>query len=93
MLAHLVEVRENERRTQLQTYQANKPCLLPADANSGGWDEPFEPVRVGLLDDLKVVLKKAEKELNVIVEGTHEGLARGRAQRPLVWLKGVACGF
>ena len=45
--------------------------------------KPIEPVRARLLDDLKVVLKKAEKELNVIVEGTHEGFARGRAQRQL----------
>jgi hypothetical protein len=39
-------------------------------------------------DDLKV----AEKESNVIVVGTHEGFARGRAQRLLERLKGVACG-
>jgi len=47
----------------------NKPCLFPADANSGGCDEPCEPVRVVLLDDLKVLLKEAEKELNGIVAG------------------------
>jgi len=44
-------------------------------------------------DNLKVILKVAEKESNVMVEGTHEGLARGRAQRLLERLKGVACGF
>ncbi|HEY6289317.1 MAG TPA: hypothetical protein VIW48_07710 [Nitrospiraceae bacterium] len=44
-------------------------------------------------DDLTVVLKEAEKELTVIVEGTHEGLARGRTQHLLERLKGVACGF
>jgi len=37
--------------------------------------------------------KEAEKESNVIVEGTHEGLARGWAQRLRERLKGVACGF
>jgi len=93
MLAHHLEVRQDERCKRLQTYQGNKPCLFHADAISGGCDEPCEPVRVGLFDDLKVVLKKAEKELDVIVEGTHEGFARGRAQRLLVRLKGVACGF
>ena len=86
-------MRQDERRVRLQTYQVNKSCLFPADAICGGCDEPFEPVRGVLLDDLKVVLKEAEKELNVIVEGTHEGLARGRAQRLLERLKGVACGF
>jgi hypothetical protein len=40
-------------------------------------------------DDLKVVLKVAEKESNVIVEGMHEGCARGRAQRLLARLNGV----
>ena len=43
-------------------------------------------------DDLKVVLKEAEKESNVIGVGTHEGLARGWAQRLLERLKGVVCG-
>ena len=38
-------------------------------------EQAIEPVHVGLLNDLKVVLTEAEKELNVIVEGTHEGLA------------------
>lgn len=36
-----------------------------------------------------MVLKEAEKESSVMVEGTHEGCARGRAQRLLEWLKGV----
>jgi hypothetical protein len=40
-------------------------------------------------DNLKVILKVAEKESNVIVEETHEGCARGRAQRLLERLKGV----
>ena len=40
-------------------------------------------------DDLTVVLKVAEKESNIIVGGTHEGCARGRAQRLLERLKGV----
>jgi hypothetical protein len=44
-------------------------------------------------DDLKVVLKTAGNEWNVMVERTWEGLARGRAQRLLERLKGVACGF
>jgi hypothetical protein len=44
-------------------------------------------------DNLKVILKVAEKESNVIVEETHEGCARGRAQRLLERLKGVTCGF
>ena len=38
-------------------------------------------------------VKEAEKELNVMVEGTHEGLARGWARRLLERLNGVACGF
>jgi hypothetical protein len=29
MLAHFLEVRQDERHAQLQTYQVNKPCLLP----------------------------------------------------------------
>ena len=40
-------------------------------------------------DNLKVILKVAEKESNNIVEGTYEGCARGRAQRLLEQLKGV----
>lgn len=40
-------------------------------------------------DNLKVILKVAEKESNVIVEGMHEGFARGRAQRLLKRLKEV----
>ena len=40
-------------------------------------------------DNLKVILKVADKESNVIVEGTHEGFVRGRAQRLLKRLKGV----
>jgi hypothetical protein len=52
-----------------------RTCLFLTDAISGGCDESFEPAHIGLLDDLKIVLKVAEKELNVIVEGTHEGLA------------------
>jgi hypothetical protein len=43
-------------------------------------------------DDLQVVLKEARKEWNVMVERTWEGWARGRAQRLLERLKGVACG-
>jgi len=59
-------MREDERRVRLQTYQVNKSCLFPADAICEDCDEPFEPVRVVLLDDLKVVLKETEKGLNVI---------------------------
>jgi hypothetical protein len=40
-------------------------------------------------DDLTEVPKVADKESNVIVEGTHEGFARGRAQRLLKRPKGV----
>ena len=79
----------NGRRSSRST----NPSLFPADAIYGGWDKSIEPVCVGQLNDLTVVLKEAEKELNVIVEGTHEGLARGQAQRLLERLKGVACGF
>ena len=70
----------------------NKSCPFPADATCGSCDEPFEPLRVVLLDDLKVVLKETEKELNVIVERIWEGFERGRAQGLLERLKGVSCG-
>jgi hypothetical protein len=30
MLAHFRRVRQDERRTRLQTYQVNKACLFPA---------------------------------------------------------------
>ena len=56
-------------------------------------EQPIEPMRVGLLNDLKVVPNEAERELEAIVEGTQEGFARGLTQRPLERLKGVACGF
>jgi hypothetical protein len=36
--------------------------------------------------------KEAEKELHVMVEGTHEGLARGWTRCLLERRKGVACG-
>jgi len=29
MLAHFLEVRQDEQHARLQTYQVNKPCLLP----------------------------------------------------------------
>jgi len=92
MLAHLLEMRQDER---VRGSRSARECtgLFLAGAISGGCDEPFEPARIGLLDDLKVEQKEAEKELNVIVEGTHEGLERGRARRLLERLKGVACGF
>jgi hypothetical protein len=40
-------------------------------------------------DNLKVILKVAEKTSNIIVEGLQEGGARGRAQRLLERRKGV----
>ena len=40
-------------------------------------------------DNLKVILKGSEKELNVMVEEMPEGFARGRARRLLERLKGV----
>lgn len=43
-------------------------------------------------DDLRVVRTEAAKVLNVMVEGTHEGFARGRAQRLLERRKGALCG-
>jgi hypothetical protein len=46
-------------------------------------------MRAGLLEDLKVVLKVAEKVLNLVVEGTHEEFPRGRAQRLLERRKGL----
>jgi hypothetical protein len=45
----------------------------------------------GAVGDIRVVLKEAENELNVVVEQTKEGFSRGRAQRLLERLKGVTC--
>ena len=42
-------------------------------------------------DDLTVVLKEAENELSVMVEGTHEGFVRSRAHRLLERLE-IAVG-
>ena len=69
-----------------------KSCLFPAYGICGSYDEPFEPPRVVLLDDLKVVLKENEKELNIIVERMWEGFERGRTQGLLERPKGVSCG-
>ena len=71
----------------------NKSCLFPADATYGSCDKSCDPLRVVLLDDLKVVLKETEKELNVIVERIWKGFERGRAQGLLERAKGVVCGF
>jgi hypothetical protein len=39
----------------------------------------LSPLSVVQYDDLNVVIEDAEEELNVMVEGTYEGFARGRA--------------